>query len=179
MPSYKLLSLVIGLTFATVISFFTAILGTDAGWVLSILLAYVVPAVVLIALCWKHAKAYVPRRKWLVASCAVLATLVATPLLLLLPLLFLLMPTVLTSLLYCHIAKGYDFGKTWLVVSCAVLAVYGAMCGPLSVVNLGRHEGLQLGLMACICLAQFLIPLAIGWWFMQREPHQNQMQLAS
>jgi hypothetical protein len=99
-------------------------------------------------------------------------------------LLMLVIPTAVASLLYCKLTKGIGSGRTWMVVSCAVLACSAAIgCFRLAtfLVSLsGQHLGwpfvltsLPFGLTMCISLAHFVVPLAIGWWFLRRKHDQG------
>lgn len=92
-------------------------------------------------------------------------------------------PTVVASLLYCKLAKRFGSGEKWMFVSCLVLATFGAMQSFQSFLagyeTAEGHCRPPIGLTMCISLAQFLIPLAIGWWFMRRKHDQGQLELAS
>jgi hypothetical protein len=90
-------------------------------------------------------------------------------------LLFYLLPTVVASLLYCKLTKGFGSGRKWMVVSCTVLATFAPMLS----FRLANNAGLPIALTMCIILAQFLVPLAIGRWFMRRKHGQRQLELAS
>ncbi len=180
--SYMLLWLIVVLAFATGQSFVNVYLGPTAVLAWSfVLLMYLAPTVVASLLYCKLAKGVGSGRKWIVVSCLVLATFVATPFM---PLLLIyVVPTVVASLFYCKLAKGFGSGRKWIVVSCLVLATFGAMQSLLQICSSssGQHDSLSLwiGLMTCISLAQFLTPLAIGWWFMRRKHDQGHLQLAS
>jgi hypothetical protein len=101
------------------------------------------------------------------------------------PLLFTFVgPMVVASLLYCKLAGRSGVGRKWMVVSCIVLAACAAM-QTLQGRNFfefydtnGQHH-VCTGLWACVGLAQFLVPLGIGWWFMRRKREHGQLQLAS
>ncbi len=76
-----------------------------------------------------------------------------------------------------------------MLVSCTVLAIYSALlyiplAGHLSAGyvsdNVRRGCGaLMVGLTTFIILVQFLIPLAICWWFMRRKHDQGRLEVAS
>jgi hypothetical protein len=46
-----------------------------------------------------------------------------------------------------------------------------------------RHVGLPFSYVWIFCnprsLMEFIVPLAIGWWFLRRKPDQGQLQLAT
>jgi hypothetical protein len=46
-----------------------------------------------------------------------------------------------------------------------------------------RHVGLPFSYVWIFCnprsLMEFIVPLAIGWWFLRRKPDQGRLQLAS
>jgi hypothetical protein len=108
-------------------------------------------------------------------------------------LLTVVIPCILASILYCRLAWWLGIGKKWMLLSCAMLAVLGSMS--YCFVNLsplpGHHALLWGGgipitigqLASVFCrprqLLQFLVPLAIGWWFLRRKPDQGRLQLAS
>ncbi|MFH0901082.1 MAG: hypothetical protein V2A73_10670 [Pseudomonadota bacterium] len=104
---------------------------------------------------------------WLILSWLILATMYV-------------IPTALASLLYCHLTKGFGSGRKWMFVSCTVLATFAAMGSfRLTIHGSENSAGLPIGLTTCIILAQFLIPLAIGWWFMRHKHDQGELQPAS
>jgi hypothetical protein len=105
-------------------------------------------------------------------------------------LLTVVVPCILASILYCCLARRFDIGKKWALLSCVILAVLAAM--PICSVKLSGVPGdsaLTWGLpnfweahgirhlfstiVWVVCrprqLVQFLVPLAIGWWFMRRK----------
>jgi hypothetical protein len=171
--SYMLLWVIVVLAFATGQSFLNVYLALTA--------VYVVPTVVASLLYCKLAKEFGSGRRWTFALCLVLATFVATPFA---PLLLIyVVPTVVASLLYCKLAKRFGSGEKWMFVSCLVLATFGAMQSFQSFLagyeTAEGHCRPPIGLTMCISLAQFLIPLAIGWWFMRRKHDQGQLELAS
>jgi hypothetical protein len=180
--SYTLLSFVVPLAISIPYSV-AAHSGpaTAAAWsYVSVVLMFVIPTVVASILCYQLAKEYRSGKKWMLVSGMVLAMLAAMPFM---PLLLLyLVPTVAASVLYCKLAMHFDIGRKWMLVSCTLLAVWAAM-HYLQSLPWASYDGpgqwlLQIG-MTCIGLAQFLAPLAIGWWFMRREHAQGPLQLAS
>jgi hypothetical protein len=60
-----------------------------------------------------------------------------------------------------------------------VLAIFGATEGPLALCKLAIFGELRPDLTACCSLAQIVIPIAVGWWFLRRKHDQGQLQLAS
>jgi hypothetical protein len=155
--------------------------ATVAAWsYVSLVLMFVVPTVVASILCYKLAKEFRSGKKWMLVSGMVLAMLAAMPFM---PLLLLyLVPTVVASILYCKLAMHSGIGRKWMLVSCTLLATCAAM-HYLQSLPRAAYDGpgqwvLPIG-MTCIGLAQFLAPLAIGWWFMRREHDQGPLQLAS
>ena len=91
-----------------------------------------------------------------------------------------LLPTVVPSLLYCKLVGRFGIGRKWMLVSCTVLAMYAAMLYMPGVgyTTEGQH-GMAVGLTTCVILAQSLVPLAIGWWFMRRKHDQGRLEFAS
>ena len=162
-----------------------ALLTAVAAWAwlsVFVLLPCVVPAVVASSFLYrKLAKGLRSGRKWMFVSCLVLATFVAMPLM---PILFIfVIPMAVASLLYCKLARRSGIGWKWMSVSCTVLAIFAATQSlPLrswfEYDADGKHH-FFVGLWACVSLAQFLTPLAIGWWFMRRKRDQGQLQVAS
>jgi len=90
-------------------------------------------------------------------------------------LLFYVLPTVVASLLYCKLTKGFGSGRKWMIVSSTVLATFAPMLS----FRLANNADVPTALMMCIILAQILMPLAIGWWFMRHKHEQGQLELAS
>jgi hypothetical protein len=106
-------------------------------------------------------------------------------------------PSILASIFYGKLAKRLGIGKKWILMSCVVLAATALM--PICSARLSDIPGksrLAVGywnplyiehlvgtIVWCFCnpqqLLQFLVPLAIGWWFMRRKRNQGQLQLAS
>jgi hypothetical protein len=157
-----------------------AVAAVSAWSVLLLLLMGVVPGIVASVLYWKSAKGVGWGRKWLIVSCLTLATL---PALLFMPLLLMFVaPTAVASLLYCKIGGWSGVGRKWMFVSCIVLAVCAAtQCFQghyFEYYASGQYHSC-VGLMMCITLAQLVVPLAIGWWFIRHKRDQGQPQLAS
>lgn len=111
-------------------------------------------------------------------------------------LLVVLIPSGLASVFYCKLAMRFGLGGKWIQVSCAMLAVLALM--PICTARLSDIPGksrLAVGywnplylehllgsVVWCLCspqqLLQFLVPLAIGWWFLQRQGRWSRRQLA-
>ncbi len=153
-----------------------------------LLLIFVVPTAVASLLYCKRAKGSGPSRKGIVVSCLVLATFSAMQIIPLLldfvvptavtSLLYWLhvfvVPTAVASLLYYKLAERSGVDEKWMLVSCIVVAMSAALrCSPF------WYGSDPPSIMTCITLAQFVVPLAIGWWFMRRKRGQGQLQLAS
>ncbi len=171
--AYIFLWPLVALAFVTGLSFLNLYVGLAA--------VYAVPTVVASLLYCRLAKRLGSGRRWMFALCLVLATLIATPIA---PLLLIcVVPTVVASLLYCKLAKRLGSGEKCMFLSCLMLATFGAMQS-LQILLAGYettegHRRLPIALTMCIILAQILIPLAIGWWFMRRKHDQGQLELAS
>jgi hypothetical protein len=89
-------------------------------------------------------------------------------------------PIILACLLHCILAKRFGSGRRWMVVSCVVLGTFGAMQNWRSgMYNQGDPKGWPHGLTVCIIVAQVVVPLAVGWWFLWRKRDQRQLQLAA
>jgi hypothetical protein len=106
-------------------------------------------------------------------------------------------PCILASVLYCKLAKRVGIGRNWILVACVMLAATALM--PICSVKLSDMPGesaLRLGtwnpqsvlglphfLVVSLCkprqLLQFVVPLAIGLWFMRRKRETSPLQLAS
>jgi hypothetical protein len=84
-------------------------------------------------------------------------------------------PCGLVSALYCKFAERFHVSRKWALVPFVVLAAvailpgyyHRSMCAP-NQLYLGHVE--QLG--------EFLLPLAVGWWFLRRTRDQRQLQSA-
>jgi hypothetical protein len=102
-------------------------------------------------------------------------------------------PAIFASILYCRLAKRLGMGRKWMFVSCAVLAIVAMLpCWIVhaKIIDVTGHYAVQCCLwIPGFCgwipqttvpqLVQLLIPLAIGWWFMQRTRDQGRIQLVS
>jgi hypothetical protein len=115
----------------------------------------------------------------------------------LMSLLIVVIPSILVSIFYCRFAKRLGIGRKWIIVSCVVLAATALMpicSAELSDVpgksrlmvgawNPFRIEYLLGTLVHCFCnprqMLQFIVPLAIGVWYIRRKRDQDQLQLAS
>jgi hypothetical protein len=104
-----------------------------------------------------------------------------------LSLLIVVIPSILASVFYCKLAKRLGLGTKWILISCVVLAATALM--PICSATLSDVPGksaLRVGywnplyvkhllgsIVWCFCsprqLFQFLVPLAIGWWFVRRN----------
>ena len=91
-------------------------------------------------------------------------------------LLMLVIPTAVASLLYCKITKWSGSGMRWMFISCVMLAVCAATASLQFATILSVQFSLSIGLRVCISLTQFLMPVAIGWWFMRRTLDSSPMQ---
>jgi hypothetical protein len=173
LASYTLLSLLIGLTAR-------AVLIWSSVSVFFTLMA-VAPTVVASGLVYhRFAKRLGSRRKWMFVSCLALTTFLAIPFMPLL--LVFVVPMAITSLLYCRLARWAGIGWQWMLVACTVLAVYAAATrSPQGghwfayYDGVGQHHVVAV-LWMCITLAQVLVPLAIGWWFLRRKHDPGQLQ---
>jgi hypothetical protein len=81
-------------------------------------------------------------------------------------------PLIVASLLYCKLAKWPGIGKKWMFVSCTVLATFTAMYSSCLMLSYG------FSFYCLMQLVQFIIPIAVGWWFMRRQCQQGQVQMA-
>jgi hypothetical protein len=83
-------------------------------------------------------------------------------------------PTVMAAYFSCWLAWRSGIGWKWIMVSCVVVAIFGA-----------KHTLCDAGVpcpapgMTLIILAQLLVPLAIGWWFLRGKRDQGRLQLAA
>ncbi len=108
-------------------------------------------------------------------------------------LLTIIIPSAVAAILYCRLAQWVRIGRTWGLVACVILAIVAsAPCylwigagHPLHPLILEfRWAGLWLGVRAGWIVpaqhfVQFLVPLAIGSWFMRRKHDLGQLELAS
>jgi hypothetical protein len=88
-----------------------------------------------------------------------------------------ILPAALLTISYCWCAKRFGVGKRWMLVSCVVLAVLAmlsfqrvALSDMPGQSQLTLGLGLPPGLQQCV---QFIVPLAIGFWFALRTRKQN------
>jgi hypothetical protein len=90
----------------------------------------------------------------------------------------LVLPAVLLGVLYGRLAKRLRAGNQWANVSCALLAALAGVChyqvGPAD-----SRLCMDVGFYNIAQLPQFVIPLAVGWWFLRRTRNQGLLQLAS
>ncbi len=100
-------------------------------------------------------------------------------------LLTIVVPSILVCVLYCHLARRLGMNRKWFVTACAVVAVMAssASCWP----NPGgvfyfdiRWVGFWFGLWICKIqhFMQFIVPLAVAYWFLRHKPDRNQLGLA-
>jgi hypothetical protein len=112
-------------------------------------------------------------------------------------LLTVVIPSILVSILYCWLAGRSGIGRKWILLSCTILAVLAALPSCTAKVSLIPAESwMRIGLwrpdsMGHVCyfftwtlcrpqqLMQFLVPLAIGCWFMWRRRDHRELQVAS
>jgi hypothetical protein len=90
-------------------------------------------------------------------------------------------PTIVASFLCCKLAKRLGSGRRWIFVSCVVLAAF-ASAQSYSMLHRCYQDDfryLWVGMTASIIPAQFLVPLAVGGWFMRRRREPSRLQLAS
>jgi hypothetical protein len=88
-------------------------------------------------------------------------------------------PTAVAGLLYCTLTKRFGLGGNWIFISCTVIVTFEAMKLFDFAMEMSRQHILSIPLTLCDILAGFLVPLAIGWWFMRRKREQGQLQLAA
>jgi hypothetical protein len=88
-----------------------------------------------------------------------------------------ILPVALLTILYCRCAKRFGVDKRWMLVSIVVLAVIAmlsfqrvALSDMPGQSQLTLGLGLPPGLPQCV---QFIVPLAIGFWFALRTRKQN------
>ena len=108
-----------------------------------------------------------------------------------LSLLTVVIPCTLASIFSCKLAKRLRIGRKWMLLSCAILGVTAlpfwfavelsdipgqsrVMCRlgiPQSIGHIGELPNFILwDFCHFLNVIQFLVPLAIGWWFMRRKP---------
>jgi hypothetical protein len=114
-----------------------------------------------------------------------------------LSLLTIVLPAIIASSLYCWLVRRLGIGRKWLLLACIMLAVVAAMpCCSVTLSNVPGHSAFRWGVLNpqsikdlfdvipwIFCrpqqLMQFLVPLAIAWWFMRRKGDEVRLQLAS
>jgi hypothetical protein len=114
-----------------------------------------------------------------------------------LSLLTIVIPCIFASILYCRLARRLGLGKKWMLLSCAILAILAAIpCCSVKLSGIPGESGLRWGVwnpesikhsfhffVWVVCqprqLMQFLVPPAIGWWFMRRKRDNGRLQMAS
>jgi hypothetical protein len=115
-------------------------------------------------------------------------------------LLTVVIPCIVASILYCRLATRLGIGKKWMLLSCAMLAVLAALpCCSVKFSPLPGQSALTWGvwnpwdpqairhqlstIVWIFCqprqLMQFLVPVAIGLWFMRRKRESGRLQVAS
>jgi hypothetical protein len=77
-----------------------------------------------------------------------------------------MLPAVLLGALYGQLAKRLHASRNWAHVSLVLLAALASLFR-YSVIP-DNMLGLYFGSYSIVQLSQFLIPLAVGWWFMRR-----------
>ena len=90
----------------------------------------------------------------------------------------LILPAVLLCALYGRAAKRVRAKSKWAYVSCVLLATLAGACH----YQLGPVDSklcLDFGFYSIAQLSQFLVPLAIGLWFVRRTRDHGRLQLAS
>jgi uncharacterized integral membrane protein len=103
-------------------------------------------------------------------------------------LLTVVIPSILATILYGQLAKRLDIGRKWILLSSVTLAVFASsICywrveteGPSWMLGFLWSGFFSGGSVAQIQhLVQFVVPLAVGWWFMRHGRNHDQLQLAS
>jgi len=91
------------------------------------------------------------------------------------------LPTAILSLVYARVARRTGMGNRWLAASCAVLAIFAAGTYCEVLLDLTGHGRLVVGLgpQSFLQLAQPILPLALGWWFVRRRRAEAQVPAAS
>lgn len=111
-------------------------------------------------------------------------------------LLTVIVPSILASILYCRLARRSGIGKRWMLLSCVMLALVAAlpMCTA-RVSDMPDDSWIRIGIWSpqnlmqsynfffwIFCrpqqLLQFLVPLAIGCWFVRCSSGNVRPQLA-
>jgi hypothetical protein len=111
-------------------------------------------------------------------------------------LLIVVIPSILASALYCRLAGRLGVGKRWMLLSCTVLALAAALVvSTAKVSNTPGESWMRIGIWLpqsvghsysfffwTFCrpqqLMHFLVPLAIGWWFMRHNYRRSQLSNA-
>jgi hypothetical protein len=90
-------------------------------------------------------------------------------------------PSIMASLVYCGLARRMRISNKWLLVSCAILAALAGVYSVHVADGSGRPTALcdDIGFYDLTQLVQFIMPLAIGWWFLRSKRHQTLPQMAS
>lgn len=151
--------------------------GPGAADCSSFLFLFVAPTAVAGFVCCKLAKGFRSGRKWMLVACVVLVTFPATLFIVGLPLH--VVPPAAASFLYCTVAKRLGLARKWILVACMMLAVYAATQSFSEVYMLRQCDSLDDVGDACRILARLLVPLAIGFWFLQRNRDQGGLEVAS
>jgi hypothetical protein len=97
-------------------------------------------------------------------------------------------PSCFLAILYCKLASRLGIKKGWMFASCAVVS-FMAMCifWSVSFSNMPGQNLLICGLgftlggdwiLLLRSLCQFIIPLAVGWWYIRRRANPSRPQLA-
>ena len=100
----------------------------------------------------------------------------------LMPIMTIVIPSILLGILYCGFARRLGIGRKWTFVPCAVLAVIGgSICCSYPIFDSAGYCSLWsgFGFYSPMQLGQFIVPLAIGWWFLRRNSDRGQLQLTS
>jgi hypothetical protein len=85
------------------------------------------------------------------------------------------LPGGLLSTLFCQLAKRFDAGRKWGWTACAALAIMAVLPGYYVPIGSGQNGQWMCHIQQ---LCEFIVPLAIGWWFIRRTRDQGQLQLA-
>jgi hypothetical protein len=109
-------------------------------------------------------------------------------------LLTIVLPTMVAGIFYCWLAKRFFIGGKWLLLACAMLAVLAAMpCCSVVLSDIPGHSALRWGVLNpqsvwdlfqvvpwIFCkpqqLMQFVIPLAVGLWFLRRKGNEVRLK---
>ncbi len=114
-----------------------------------------------------------------------------------LSLLTVIVPSIVASMLYCKLTKRLGIDRKWLLVACIVLAATALL--PICSVKLSDVPGQsalrwgvavpkRIGELPILIartfshprqVLQFVVPLAIGWWFLRRSHGDKELHLAS